>query len=131
MAGKYAIYFPFHIIDALENEVFSDAEIGEFVRGVVKYHKDGTLPRFNDRALNLLFSNVRPEFDHNIEKYKSTVEKRIEAGKQGGAPKGNKNAMGNRGGGAPEGNRNAAKHEPLDRKIESEPENKHKQNKQI
>jgi hypothetical protein len=119
MAGKYALYLPYHIIIALESEGFSDAEIGAFIRGIIKYHLEGTLPRFNDRALNLLFSDNKPEFDHNIEKYKAIVEVRREAGKKGGAPKGNANAAGNRGGGAPSGNKNVAK-----------TENKHKQHKQ-
>jgi len=109
MAGKYALYLPFHIITALESEGFSDAEIGAFIRGIIKYHLEGITPRFNDRALNLLFSDNKPEFDHNIEKYKTMVEARREAGKKGGAPRGNANATGNRGGGAPLRNKNAAK----------------------
>jgi len=116
MAGKYALYLPYHIIIALENEGFSNAEIGTFIRGIIKYHLEGIPPRFKDRALNLLFSDNKPEFDHNIEKYKAIVEVRRESGKKGGAPKGNANAAGNRGGGAPSGNKNAAK-----------TENKHKQ----
>jgi hypothetical protein len=38
MAGLYALYLPYHLITALETEGFSDAEIGSFVRGVIKYH---------------------------------------------------------------------------------------------
>jgi hypothetical protein len=123
MAGKYALYLPYHIITALENEGFSDTEIGTFVRGVIKYHLDGTLPGFEDRALKVLFSSSKPEFDNNIAKYENTVHERSEAGKKGGAPKGNRNAAGNRGGCAPKGNRNAAKRES----PEPELENKHKQ----
>jgi hypothetical protein len=123
MAGKYALYLPFHIIDALENEGFSDAEIGAFVRGVVKYHLEGTPPRFDDRSLSLLFSSCKQEFDHNIERYEAKIESCRENGKKGGALSGNKNAAGNRGGGAPKGNRNAAKaenkHKPP---VEFEPE---------
>jgi hypothetical protein len=114
MAGKYALYLPFHIIEALENEGFSDAEIGAFVRGVIKYHVEETAPRFDDRSLNLLFSSCKQEFDYNIERYKAKLESCRTNGKKGGAPGGNKNAAGNRGGGAPKGNRNAAK-----------PQNKH------
>jgi hypothetical protein len=93
------------------------------VRGVIKYHLEGTPPRFEDRALNLLFSNCKSEFDHNIDRYRAKVESCRENGKKGGAPKGNKNAVGNRGGGAPEKNQNAArainKHNPA---VEFEPE---------
>jgi hypothetical protein len=122
MAGKYALYLPFHIITALENEGFSDAEIGVFVRGVIKYHLQGIPPRFEDRSLNLLFSSHKEEFDHNITKYNDMVEKRREAGKKGGAPRENRNAAGNRGGGSPRGNRNAAKRKTLNQAPEVEPE---------
>jgi hypothetical protein len=127
MAGKYALYLPFHIIAALETAGFSDAEIGIFVRGVIKYHLEGTLPRFEGRALNLLFSSSKPEFDNNIAKYENIVRKRSEAGKKGGAPRGNRNAAGNRGGGAPRGNQNTAKRKAPDKDPRIEPENKHKQ----
>ncbi|MDR1250608.1 MAG: DUF6291 domain-containing protein [Treponema sp.] len=123
MAGKYALYLPYHIITALETEGFSDTEIGTFVRGVIKYHLEGTPPKFEDRSLNLLFSSSKPEFDNNIAKYENTVHERSEAGKKGGAPKGNRNATGNRGGGAPRGNQNAVKRED----PKPEPENKDKQ----
>jgi hypothetical protein len=122
MAGKYALYLPFHIIDALEGEGFSDSEIGAFIRGIIKYHLEGTPPIFEDRALNLLFRDNKPEFDHNIEKYKAVVQARRKAGKKGGAPKGNANAIGNRGGGAPKGNQNASN---------KMPKNKHKQNEKM
>jgi hypothetical protein len=92
MAGKYALYLPFHIIAALENENFSDAEIGAFVRGVIKYHLDGTPPRFDDRSLNLLFSSCKQEFDYNISRYEAKVESCRKNGKKGGAPTGNRNA---------------------------------------
>ena len=91
----------------------------------------GSPPKYEDRALNLLFSSHKEEFDHNMAKYNDIVEKRREAGKKGGAPKENRNAVGNRGGGAPRGNRNAAKRGTIDQAPEFEPENKHKQNKQI
>jgi hypothetical protein len=124
MSSKYALYLPFHIIAALENEGFSDAEIGAFVRGVIKYHLEGTEPRFDDRSLNLLFSSCKQEFDHNIERYEAKVESCRKNGKKGGAPPGNKNAVGNRGGAAPPGNRNAAKSElnPNNPPVEFEPE---------
>jgi hypothetical protein len=48
VAGKYALYLPYHIITALENEGFPDTEIGTFVRGVIKYHIEGTPPKFKD-----------------------------------------------------------------------------------
>jgi hypothetical protein len=130
MAGLYALYLPYHLIAALETEGFSDAEIGAFVRGVIEYHQEGTPPRFEDRALNLLFASNKDEFDYNIAKYEAVVEGCREAGKKGGAstseskvgaarengrrggaPPRNRNAAGNRGG-APKGNQNAAKEKP-------------------
>jgi len=79
MAGKYALYLPYRIITSLESEGFSDSEIGVFVRGIIKYHLEGTPPRFEDRARNLLFSNNKPEFDRNIEKYNDMIEARRRA----------------------------------------------------
>jgi hypothetical protein len=78
--------------------------------------------------------------DFYHEKYDAIVEKRREAGKNGGtsksakkkaaaikngrtggAPEGNRNAMGNRGGGAPMGNRNAVRGSSTP-EVETEPE---------
>jgi hypothetical protein len=82
MTGKYALYLPYHIITALETAGFSDTEIGTFIRGVIKYLLEGTPPKFEDRALNLLFSSSRSEFDSNIAKYENTIHERSEAGKK-------------------------------------------------
>jgi predicted Zn-ribbon and HTH transcriptional regulator len=85
VAGNYALYLPIHTITALETEGFTDAEIGLFIRGVIKYHTDGTIPKFKDRALSLLFRNCKQGFDYNIEKYERVVGARRENGKKGGA----------------------------------------------
>jgi hypothetical protein len=125
MAGKYALYLPYHIITALETEGFSDTEIGTFVRGIIKYHLEGAMPRFEDRALNLLFANNKDEFDYNIAKYAAVVEDRRKAGKKGGSSTSKakaKAARENGGrGGAPRGNRNAAKKKALTQDPEPEP----------
>jgi len=92
VAGQYALYLPIHIITALETEGFTDAEIGLFIRGVIKYHTGGTLPEIKDRSLSLLFQSCKPGFDYNIDKYEKKIKAQRENGKKGGAPKGNLNA---------------------------------------
>jgi hypothetical protein len=101
------------------------AEIGAFVRGIIKYHCEGTTPKFEDRSLNLLFSSHKEEFDHNITKYNDMVERRKSSGKKGGLARSEKKAAAAREnggkGGAPKGNRNAAKDESPDIDPENKP----------
>jgi ribosomal protein S27AE len=124
MAEKYALYLPYKVLDSLSSGNVTDTEFREFITGLAGYADERTEPAFKDRALTMLFESIRADIDFNRAKYEATVEKRREAGKQGGAPEGNTNAVGNRGGGAPLGNTNAAKKNTPDQFPE--PENKHK-----
>lgn len=70
----------------------------------VEYYTDtnGKQPALDDPALYALFINN--EWQHK--KQNIQYLQKVEAGKMGGAPKGNQNAKGH---GAPKGNKNAAK----------------------
>jgi hypothetical protein len=109
MAEKYAFYWPYKTIDSLSSGNVTDAEFREFMMALFEYDRSGTVPVFEDRAFTMLFESLRSGIDYNNQKYQAIVEKRSAAGKKGGAPEGNTNAVGNRGGGAPLRNTNAAK----------------------
>jgi hypothetical protein len=130
LAGKYALYLPYKIHDALSRGNITDTEYREFITALFDYDRNGTEPAFSNSGLLMLFESIRPEIDFYHDKYNALIEKRRNAGKKGeasaseakagaarengsvgGAPEGNRNAAGNRGG-APKGNRNAAKGNP-------------------
>jgi hypothetical protein len=81
MAGKYAFYFPYKIIDSLEAGNIKDAEFKQFILGIVEYDRAGTIPAFENTGLAMLFASIKPEIDFCQEKYKGLVEKRRAAGK--------------------------------------------------
>jgi hypothetical protein len=112
MAGKYALYLPYKVLDALSNGNVTDSQFREFIMGLVEYDKSGAFPASHTAGFAMMFELLKPDLDFAKAKYEDIIEKRRNAGKQGGAPKGNKNAVGNRGGGAPAGNQNAKKDAP-------------------
>jgi hypothetical protein len=121
MAGKYALYLPYKVLDSLSSGNVTDSEFREFIMGLAEYDKSGTFPASHTAGFTMMFELLRTDLDFAKAKYEDIVEKRRQAGKRGGAPKGNKNAVRNRGGGALEGNRNAAKKEAPDQNPEPEP----------
>ncbi|MCD8266044.1 MAG: DUF6291 domain-containing protein, partial [Prevotellaceae bacterium] len=58
---------------------------------IIDYGTDGTVIPMSDAARGI-FEFIRIQIDDNNSKYENTVEKRREAGRQGGAPAGNHNA---------------------------------------
>ena len=136
MAGKYALYLPYKVLDSLSNGNVTDSQFREFITGLAEYDRSGVFPASPTAGFSMMYELVKSDLDFAKAKYDDIVEKRRQAGKQGGAPKGNKNAAGNRGGGAPIGNRNAKKDTP-NQEPESDPDrekqtqaNKQKQTKQ-
>jgi hypothetical protein len=109
MAGKYALYLPYKVLDALSNGDVTDSQFREFIMGLAEYDKSGTFPASPTAGFSMMYELLKSDLDFAKAKYEDIIEKRRQAGKKGGAPKGNKNALGNRGGGAPSGNRNAVK----------------------
>jgi len=122
MAGKYALYLPYKVLDALSSGNVTDSQFREFIMGLAEYDKSGAFPKSNNAGFTMMFELLKTDLDFAKAKYEDIVEKRRKAGKLGGAPKGNKNAAGNRGGGAPRGNRNASgKEAPEDQADEPDP----------
>jgi len=109
MAKKYALYLPYKVIDSLSSGNVTDSQFREFIMGLAEYDRTGTFPDSVTAGFSMMYELVKSDLDFAKTKYEDIVEKRRQAGKLGGAPMGNKNALGNRGGGAPVGNQNAAK----------------------
>jgi rubrerythrin len=129
MAGKYALYLPYKIHDALSKGGITDSEFREFITALFNYDQHGTEPAFTNSGLTMLFESIRPEIDFYHEKYEAVVEKRREAGRNGGASKSPKKVAAAREngarGGPPKGNRNAAKNKdnpPVESEMEKQPE---------
>jgi hypothetical protein len=122
MAEKYALYLPYKVLDSLASGNVTDSQFREFIMGLAEYDKSGTFPDSPTAGFAMMYKLLKPELDFAKAKYEDIVEKRREAGRKGGAPKGNRNAARNRGGGAPEGNRNAAKDNVPEQAPEPEPE---------
>lgn len=74
------------IIEKLTNE-----QAGILIKAIMRYSA-GEEPPEMDALTDIVFSTIRIYLDKDFEKYKEICIKRKEAGKKGGAPKGNKNA---------------------------------------
>ena len=69
----------------------TDEERGQIFSAIFEYKRTGVVPKL-PRILSLVFSFIRQQLDRDAEKYEQKVLNRSEAGKKGGAPKGNNNA---------------------------------------
>jgi hypothetical protein len=107
VAGKYALYLPYKVLDSLSSGNVTDSEFREFIMGLAEYDKSGVFPASHTAGFAMMFELLKSDLDFAKAKYEEIIEKRRIAGQQGGTPIGNKNAVKNRGGGAPEGNQNA------------------------
>ena len=77
-----------------ELEMIGDAQTGRLVKALLRYADSGAQPDFSDDiALRMLFSVMKKQIDRDFKKYTELCEKRSEAGKRGGAPRGNTNAL--------------------------------------
>jgi len=119
MAGKYALYLPYKVLDSLSSGNVTDSQFREFITGLAEYDRTGTFPSSPTAGFSMMYELVKSDLDFAKAKYEDIVEKRRQAGRLGGAPLGNQNALGNKGGGAPCGNQNALKG---DKAQEPEPE---------
>ena len=73
-------------------ELLSYEEAGQLIMAIFEYTETGVAPDLNGMVL-MAFAFIKKQLDRDAEKYEKTVEKRKEAGKNGGAPKGNTNAQ--------------------------------------
>ena len=73
--------------------MLTDEQVGRLFRALIKYSKSGEPPdEYEDIAVRMIFSVMASSIDENNRKYEEICEKRRQAGKNGGAPKGNTNA---------------------------------------
>ena len=72
-------------------ECMTDAQAGALLKALIAY-SDGKKPVIKDQTVNIVFLTIKPRIDRDREKWIKTVTARSEAGKQGGAPRGNSNA---------------------------------------
>ena len=86
-----SLYLPIdnnHLIKRLPDE-----SAGILFKALYEYAYSGTIPDLpNVDGIGGIFDLMRAQIDRNNDHYADTVRKRSEAGKKGGAPKGNKNA---------------------------------------
>ena len=91
MKKPQAIYLYFDSLNELD--MLSDEQTGRLLKALLRYGESGETPDFSDdKALMLVFSVMSRKIDRDFEKYAQICEKRKEAGRKGGAPKGNANA---------------------------------------
>ena len=86
--GTFIVYD--EIKDTLDE--MTDEEIGRLFRAMVDYHVTGEDPEL-EGGLKFAFIPIRQQMDRDDDKWNKTREARAEAGKKGGAPKGNQNAQ--------------------------------------
>lgn len=70
----------------------TDEQSGQLFKALIEYADEGTTHELHDPLVKLCFSFIRAQMDRDTEKWEDTLRARSEAGKKGGAPKGNRNA---------------------------------------
>lgn len=73
---------------SLDNET-----AGELIKAVFTYQTSGNVPEKMSPVAAMAFSFIGQQFDRDDDSYDRVSKARSEAGKKGGAPKGNKNAV--------------------------------------
>lgn len=81
-----------------EIDMLSDAQCGVLFKAILRYVDTGERLESDDLVLQVLFSVFTSQIDECAEKWEEAKRKRVEAGKKGGAPKGNRNAAKEKGG---------------------------------
>lgn len=76
-----------------EIDLLSNEQCGILFKAIFAYVDGGKLLVTDDLALQVLFSLIKSQIDANNEKWQRIRQKRSEAGKKGGAKKGNQNAV--------------------------------------
>lgn len=76
--------------EALDNE-----SAGELIKAILEYQVTGEVPDSMSPIVAMAFSFMKQQFERDDDNYTKTSEARSEAGKKGGAPKGNSNASKN------------------------------------
>lgn len=75
-----------------ELDLLTAEQCGILFKAIFDYVDSGSIVDIDDIAIKLMFSVFKSQIDENSAKWEECKKKRSEAGKKGGAPKGNKNA---------------------------------------
>jgi hypothetical protein len=75
-----------------EIQMLSNEQCGVLFKAIFTYVNTGVRLETNDLTLQVLFSVLTSQIDEGTRRWEATRKARSEAGKRGGAPKGNKNA---------------------------------------
>ena len=81
-----------------EIDMLSDAQCGVLFKAILRYADTGERLESEDLVVQVLFSVFVSQIDECAEKWEEAKRKRVEAGRKGGAPKGNRNAAKENGG---------------------------------
>lgn len=73
-------------------DMLSDEQAGKLIKALLRYCESGDKLETDDGMLSMAFGFIIAQIDRDSEKWNTIREKRSEAGKKGGAPKGNNNA---------------------------------------
>ena len=68
-------------------EELLDEQIGQLMRGILKYFNTGEDPDFGDQILRIVWIPIKQQMDRDMEKYQKRCEKNRESGRLGGRPK--------------------------------------------
>lgn len=74
----------------------TDEEAGHLLKAIMQHEGGEEVDLGNDRLLKVAYTAITSDIDRQDEKWEKTRYARSEAGKLGGAPKGNKNASKNK-----------------------------------
>jgi hypothetical protein len=92
--GKTGAIIYYKHLKILEEAMLSDEQIGQILKGAIKYDETGAAPQFQS-PLSAFFTMIKYDLDANREKWQEISDARKEAGKKGGRPKKPKEANGN------------------------------------
>lgn len=96
MTRKYSVLINYKYLEYMENAGLSDADSWVLMRSVIEYDRSGAEPEYDNPVLYGLFAVIKHDIDQRRENYEEVCRSRSEAGKKGGAGKGNQNARKNR-----------------------------------
>lgn len=86
--NSFVVYYEWE--DCCSN--LTDEQVGKLARAIYALERRGEVYDGEDPIIRMAFSFIAHSIQANKEKYAQTVQRRAEAGRQGGAPKGNQNA---------------------------------------
>ncbi|MGN0592016.1 MAG: DUF6291 domain-containing protein [Ruminococcus sp.] len=90
MADKKS--FVFYIDNKEVLDLLSDEQLGHLLRLLIEFVETGILQSVDDAYVNMAYRFMTAQIKRDFEKYETVCKRRSEAGKKGGAQKGNKNA---------------------------------------